>query len=115
MRELVVMIEIVANKRQTSGKLVKCQLSNSRIGSHIHEQANRACLAFRRVKEYRKQRPSSIRDDVVDVPSHQQKADQEDEACEDSDANARQHNSWSFHCRIRNLLYLEYHELEVGN
>lgn len=104
------MIEIVANKRQTSGKLDKRQLSNSRIGSHIHEQANGARLAFRRVKEYRKQRPSSIRDDIVDVPSHQQKADQEDEACEDSNANASQHDSWSLDGWIRNLFNLVHSE-----
>ena len=62
----------------------------------IHEQAYRTGFVARSIEEDGKQWSSGILNYVADVSGHQKKANEEDEAGEDSDTDASQHNSRTF-------------------
>lgn len=75
MRLLVVMILVVAKRRQTSGKLHMGKLDSAkeclnRGTSSIHKETYSTSIAARRIGEYLKKRPCSGADDVINVAGH---------------------------------------------
>ncbi len=79
----------------------------------LHQQAYRTSFAFRSIVENSEERSSRIRDDIFNITSNQQKANQEDESSEDSYTNASQHDSGSFNGWIWYLFNLMKYELHV--
>lgn len=93
MRLLVVMIEVVAKSRQTSGILLHVRYRHlESTALDLHKKANGTRMVFRRVVQNLKQRPSRRTDDVVNVSRDKEQDDQKDGASKGADADTSHHD-----------------------
>src|ERR1700755_549379 len=79
-----------------------------------HKQADRSSLVVCCIIEYVEHRSCCRTDDGVDILQHEEKNAEEDEACEDTDSDARNHDSGSFNGWSWNFLNHMRHRVKTG-